>query len=462
MIKLVIFDLDGVLVDTKMIHFKALNNAIEEVAGKQYVISEADHFATYDGLGTKTKLKMLSISTKLPTFLHDQIAERKQYYTESDIETFINKREPYTHACVDVLTALKNKGICVCVVSNAVRNTVRKCLSSARYAGYIDRFYSSDDVRHQKPHPEGYMKCMVDFGVTPQETLILEDSPRGIEAARSSGAHVMIIENFREGVNLESIKNKIDSIHNSKQIKVQTYSNKNINVLIPMAGAGSRFEQAGYAFPKPLIDVNGKPMIQVVTDSLGIDGHYIFVVHKEHYVKYNLEHLLHMMCPDCDIVQVDKLTEGAACTTLLAKQFINNDNPLIIANSDQYIEWNPANFLYSMFESRADAGILTFKSLHPKWSYVKLDSKGNVMEVAEKKPISDMATVGIYYWKNGRDYVEFAEQMINNNIRVNGEFYVCPVLNEAIAANKKIKTFPVGKMQGLGTPEDLQQFLKGT
>jgi dTDP-glucose pyrophosphorylase len=238
------------------------------------------------------------------------------------------------------------------------------------------------------------------------------------------------------------------------------WQDENLNVLIPMAGAGSRFELAGYTFPKPLIDVNGKPMIQVVVDNLNYDSRYTFLVQKKHREMYNLDVLLNLISNKCNIVEVDGVTEGAACTTLLAKDYINNDNPLIIANSDQYVEWDTSEFMYKMQEQDVDAGILCFNSTHPKWSFAKIDDIGYVTEVAEKKPISDVATVGIYYWKKGSDYVKYAERMINNNIRYNNEFYVCPVFNEAIADGKKVKTFVVDKMWGLGTPEDLKQFLE--
>jgi dTDP-glucose pyrophosphorylase len=237
------------------------------------------------------------------------------------------------------------------------------------------------------------------------------------------------------------------------------WKDKKLNVVIPMAGAGSRFSQQGYTFPKPLIDVNGKPMIEVVVDNLNIDAHFIFLVQKEHYEQYNLKYLLNLISPNCEIVQIDGVTQGAACSTLLAKEFINNDNPLVIANSDQFIEWNSNECMYAFSADEIDAGILTFKSHHPKWSYAKLDDTGFVLEVAEKKVISDNATVGVYYWKHGKDYVTYAEQMIDKNIRVNNEFYVCPVFNEAIADNKKIKIKHINKMWGLGTPEDLTYFI---
>tara|TARA_E500000178_G_C16911801_1_gene703017 strand:- start:366 stop:1085 length:720 start_codon:yes stop_codon:yes gene_type:complete len=233
-----------------------------------------------------------------------------------------------------------------------------------------------------------------------------------------------------------------------------------MNVLIPMAGAGSRFEQAGYTFPKPLIDVNGKPMIQRVVENLNIDARHIFIVQKSHYEKYSLRHTLNLISPNCEIVQVDGMTEGAACTTLLAKEFIDNNEPLVLANSDQYVDWDSNQFMYASMADDIDASILTFYSTHPKWSYAKLNEDGFVVEVAEKKPISEHATVGIYFFKKGSDYVRCAESMINKNIRVNNEFYVCPVYNEALLEGARVKTFHIDKMWGLGTPEDLNTFLK--
>ena len=237
------------------------------------------------------------------------------------------------------------------------------------------------------------------------------------------------------------------------------WQDKKLNILIPMAGEGSRFAKAGYTFPKPLIEINQKPMIQTVIENLAIDANFIFLVRDEHEKKYNISNLLKVMSPNSKIVFVKELTEGAACTTLLAEKYIDNSGPLIIANSDQYIEWNSSQTMYKFMSKKIDAAILTFESMHPKWSYAKTDKNGFVTEVAEKKVISKEATVGIYFWKKGSDYVKFAKQMIKKNIRINNEFYVCPVFNEAIGDNKKIITEKIDKMWGLGTPEDLTTFL---
>ena len=260
-------------------------------------------------------------------------------------------------------------------------------------------------------------------------------------------------------VRQNKLRKNVSDVSETKKTIVPWKSDK-MNVIIPMAGAGSRFATMGYTFPKPLIEVNGKPMIQVVLENLNIEANYTFVVRKEHYEKYSLQYLLTLIAPGCNIVQVDELTEGSACTTLLAKEFIDNDDPLLLANSDQFMEWNSNECLYAFNADGIDAGILTFKATHPKWSYAKVGEDGFVSEVAEKKPISDDATVGVYFWKKGSDYVKYAKQMIEKDVRVNNEFYICPVFNEAIADGKKIRIKEIEGMWGIGTPEDLNYFLE--
>jgi dTDP-glucose pyrophosphorylase len=296
-------------------------------------------------------------------------------------------------------------------------------------------------------------------GVLPEETLIVEDSPYGLLAASRSKAHIFRVKTPND-VTWNNINNKLNEIKMKKVSHNPKWVDNKLNVLIPMAGAGTRFQQAGYTFPKPLIDVEGKPMIQVVVENLNIDANFIFVVQKEHREKYNLDALLNLITPNCKIIDIDHVTEGAACTALLAKDYINNDNPLFFANSDQFVEWDSNEFMYKMNETNADGGIITFKSTHPKWSFAKVNDKGLVTEVAEKNPISDLATVGFYYWKHGSDFIKYAEKMINDDIRVNNEFYVCPVFNQAIEDNKEIRVFDIPKMWGLGTPEDLDYYLK--
>jgi HAD superfamily hydrolase (TIGR01509 family) len=450
MVKLVIFDLDGVLVDTKNLHFDALNMSLEN----EYKISWNEHLSVYDGLKTQQKLDMLTQQKGLPIELHKSIWETKQKITLELLKSI----EP-NEFITSTMVKLSEDGYKIAVCSNSIRKTVLTVLSKLNIIEYIDFILSNEDVKNPKPHPEMYWKTISMMSVLPEETLIIEDSPYGLLAASRSKSHILRVKNPGE-VNVESIYKKLEEIEMKNTNDKPKWVDNKLNVLIPMAGAGSRFQQAGYTFPKPLIDVKGKPMIQVVVENLNIDANYIFVVQKEHREKYNLDTLLNLITPNCKIVEVDGLTEGAACTALLAKEYIDTENPLFFANSDQFVEWDSNEFMYKMNETEADGGIVTFKSTHPKWSFAKIDNKGNVIEVAEKNPISDIATVGFYYWKQGSDFVKYAERMIEKNIRVNNEFYVCPVFNQAIEDNKKIKIYDIPKMWGLGTPEDLNLFLQ--
>lgn len=237
-----------------------------------------------------------------------------------------------------------------------------------------------------------------------------------------------------------------------------------LNIVIPMAGKGSRFQEAGYAFPKPLIDINGKTMIEVVVNNLRpkVDHRFIFICQREHNEKYDLHNVLKTATNNrYEMVQLHGVTEGAACTVLTAMQYINNNDDLLIANSDQFVDYDINDFI-KRGRAKGNGLILTFKSSHPKWSYALTDKSGKVMEVAEKRVISDKATVGIYYYKEGKDFVDAAQAMIHKNIRHNNEFYVCPVYNELILADSAIytKDIPMSKMHGLGTPEDLNAFLR--
>lgn len=450
--KLVIFDLDGVLVDAKDIHYNALNEAIKAIAGDQFKISYDEHLLVYDGLKTYQKLELLTKTKNLDKSLHNSIWNKKQEQTQEEFR----KIEPNTEL-IKIIKFLKQHNIIIACCSNSIKKTVLLALSRLNIIEYFDIIFSNEDVKSSKPYPEMYWKAMIKAEVLPEQTLVLEDSPTGLLGASRAGANILRVKNAKS----LTYDNFILEFNNKKNMKcIPKWKDKKLNIVIPMAGAGSRFEQAGYTFPKPLIEVNNQPMIQTVVENLNIDANYIFVVQKQHRQKYNLDSVLNLIAPNCRIVETDGITEGAACTVLLTKDYINNDDPLLLANSDQFVEWNSNEFLYKMYEQDVDGGILTFESTHPKWSYAKVDERGLVVEVAEKNPISNIATVGVYFWKHGKEFVKYAESMIEKNVRVNNEFYVCPVFNQAIADNKKVKTFNIKKMWGLGTPEDLNTFLK--
>jgi len=237
-----------------------------------------------------------------------------------------------------------------------------------------------------------------------------------------------------------------------------------INIVIPMAGLGSRFSEAGYKKPKPFIDIDGKPMIVRVMENLSLpDARFILIARKDH-IQSELSLVRKIEKEyNAKFISIDKITEGTACTVLFAREEINNDNPLLIANSDQIVDIRMSDFINDYFKRNLDGHILCFDDieLNPKWSFAKINDSGHVIQVKEKEAISNLATVGIYFFSRGKDFVNGAIDMIINNDRVKNEFYTCPVYNYLISQNMKIGTYCIDfhQMHGLGTPEDLRLYI---
>jgi len=235
---------------------------------------------------------------------------------------------------------------------------------------------------------------------------------------------------------------------------------------MPIAGRGSRFAECGFKVPKPLIPVHGVPMIEVVVNNIrpSQPHRFIFVALREHLDHLGIHEILQKIAPGCSVVPVERVTEGPACTVLLAREWIDSDDPLMIANSDQWVDINIDDYLTEMNRRLADGLIMTMWANDPKWSYVAFGPDDTVINVVEKKVISNDATVGIYNFRHGRTFVDAADDMIASNMRVNGEFYVAPVYNGIIAMGRKVVARNVGRerqgMWGLGIPRDLEMFLK--
>lgn len=235
-----------------------------------------------------------------------------------------------------------------------------------------------------------------------------------------------------------------------------------ITIVIPMAGAGRRFAEAGYALPKPFIDVMGEPMIKRVMENLAVpEAHYFLLAQRDHAIAHPEVFASLSASFPITVVSLDGLTEGAACTVLRAVRHLNTETPLLMANSDQLVAVSMADFVADSDSRNLDGSILTFPTSDPKWSFARTGDDGLVIEVAEKRPISEHATVGIYYWRRGRDFVESAVEMISHNDRTNNEFYTCPAYNYALAAGARIGIYEIqpSQMHGLGTPEDLTAYL---
>jgi len=238
-----------------------------------------------------------------------------------------------------------------------------------------------------------------------------------------------------------------------------------LNIVVPMAGRGSRFAQAGFLKPKPLIQLGGRPMIQWVIGNIrpSRPHRFIFVCLREHLVANpEVAAILRHLCPGCIVIEINEVTQGPACTVLLAREHIHNEQPLMIANADQYVTLPIDHYLEAMDDAGVAGLIMTFWADHPKWSYCRLAPDGCVIEVVEKKVISNEATVGVYNFRRGRDFVEGADEMIKRNQRVNNEFYVAPVYNLLIEGGARIEVRQTGReyagMYGLGTPEDYELF----
>lgn len=236
-----------------------------------------------------------------------------------------------------------------------------------------------------------------------------------------------------------------------------------LNIVMPLAGRGSRFAQAGFLMPKPLVPVCGVPMVQRVIENVrprDPNCRFIFLCLREHIDQYNLHCRLEEWesCPV--IISVDSATQGAACTILLARFCIDTADPLLIVNGDQLVDVSIDDFLMFMRQEAADGYIMTFPARDPKWSYVRRDSAGRVCEVVEKEVVSDEATVGIYAFRQGRMFVEAADQMIYDRCKVNGEYFVAPSFNYMIRKGLDVQTWgiPAKAMHGLGTPEDLAEY----
>jgi HAD superfamily hydrolase (TIGR01509 family) len=441
MIRAILFDLDGVLVDADKWHFNALNVALQH--SEIEPISWQEHLTIYKGIPTKEKLRILSERKGLPRDLWETISASKQEVTRDIIRKFCTP-DPEKVEMMKLLSQRFTVGVC----SNAIRDTVELMLERSGLAGFVHFSLSNQDVQQPKPSPAIYEKAFEHLRIKPHEAVIVEDSDVGKRAAIASRGVLCSVAGPHE-VNFYRV---LKTVQEAQQV----------NVIIPAAGQGRRFSEMGYQHPKPLIQVNGKPMIELVLENVRGLGRPIVIMQQKHTRQYCADFHLKSINPSTTLIEIDGLTEGAACTMLTARELINNQNELIMANSDQFLDFDLTDFLQKMRVSDADAGMLTFYSDHPKWSYAKVRSDGTVSEVAEKVVISNHATVGIYYYRHGSDFVHYADRMIAKNVRVNGEFYVSPVFNEYIADGKKLLIHEIDArvMHGLGTPEDLDKFLQ--
>lgn len=447
----VLFDLDGVLIDCKHIHKNAFIYAWNK-HNPLYKIDDSLHDSILDGRNTNGKIKYLEDRFNITTS-STSIFQDKQIFTFEELNTF-----EVSTKFKDLLMHLKSKGFKLGCISNSVRQTVNIVLKKLDIYNIFDCILSNEDIKRPKPYPDIYLRAMELLSISPNKAYILEDSEIGITAAEQSGANVIRIIDSVD-VTYKLIKNSIASM---TRYTPWTNPDWKLRIVIPMAGDGTRFKSAGYTTPKPLIPVGGIKMIELVLKNLSSKHpelqskiEYHLCVRSEWV--HNLNDLKNVY-----IHEVPSLTEGPACTVLTIRDILTTDNnPLLIANSDQFLEWDFDTFIYACTNPEYDGCISTFNqpnSSDIKWSYAKKDENGIIIDVAEKKYISEHASTGIYYWNSGSEFVHYADNMIKSNIRVNNEFYVCPVYKLAIEDGKQFRTLDCNKMWGLGVPLDLDKF----
>lgn len=230
---------------------------------------------------------------------------------------------------------------------------------------------------------------------------------------------------------------------------------KRINIVIPMAGRGQRFIDAGYTTPKPLLKIGDKEIIGHIIDSMRVpNAQFIFIVRQDHCDEYQLDKKLLEFEPNAKIVKINEVTQGSVCTVLLAKEHFNDNNPVIIKDCDEITNWDPYHFFEFVDRNKADGAIVTIHTEKPSFSFARVNHRGEILETAEKRAISNYGSVGIYYFARGTDLIRYAQRMIDKDIRTNNEFYTAPVYNQFIQDLKVILNYPVAELFGLNTPEE--------
>jgi HAD superfamily hydrolase (TIGR01509 family) len=443
-----IFDLDGVLVDFKTLHRDAFIRAWNTTYPK-LSIDTIFHTERLEARSTNQKLDILQ------TYFNVDV-DKPLVFKEKQAITFdmIGPMPVYSKTREAILWA-HEQGLILACCSNSIRSTVETSLTKLVDMSLFKVVLSNEDVDLPKPSPAIYQKAVSMLGADPETTYVFEDSEVGKAAARAAGLKVIEVV---DALDITPTLLRDVSLYGCRQEPAQ------INIVIPMGGLGSRFQTEGYTTPKPFLPIFGVPMFMrvvdnIVPETLRSKANIHIIVRAEHAPRFNEL----KTGENIHIHTVEKLTEGAACTVLTVKKFIDNEFPLVVANSDQFLEWSAPDFYRCLFHPDLDGVISTFEQPNPtdlRWSYANINKNGRVTRVAEKTYIGPLATTGVYGWKRGSDFVKDAELMIEKNIRVKNEFYVCPVYTMGIERGLIIRTHNCSKMWGLGVPSDYEYFLR--
>lgn len=452
-IKLIIFDLDGVLMDSRELHYEALNRALHDIDPK-YVIQLEEHLAKYDGRPTTAKLNMLSEEKGLPKELHDQVWKSKQDKTFE----VINDTYKFDNRLRSVLSGLKERGFTLYCASNSIYKTLQLMLLRKGLLEYFDFILSCEDVLHPKPFPDVYLTCIMRSGLSTKETMIVEDSHVGRKSALLSGAHLCPVED-PSNVTLDRLLMRVEHI-NQSQVVPDVFASANINIAIPMATSYESSKDSELTYSGPLLEVNGRPLLKIIVENISLNGNYVFIPKQSDYEKLHLKYVLQAICPGSNVLTSLKETKSALHTLLLAADSFDNDTPLLVANGHQFLDWDSEKFHQFCIKTEADGVIATFSSNHPRFSYVALGSDGFISEVAEKKPISSVATCGVYYWKRGSDFVKYAKEAVVEFPEGGAGCSMIAAYEKALQDSKKLASFKCKYSWQLKFPKDLEAFYR--
>lgn len=436
-----LFDLDGVLVNTANIQYNSTIKAISKYVNISLLKNQ-----NIDNILKST----ITTINKLDYLIKENIISDK------DKLNIYNEKKIIANNCFNNLTVdnekvklfsfLKNKKCKIAVVTNGNKNSAIIILKALGLYQFLDLLITNEDVVNSKPHSEPFIKAISYFGGNLENFIIFEDSEIGLKSANGTGCKVYKVDNPID-INISLIKQ---------------LNNLNRNILIPAAGLGSRYINRGFKLQKPLIELENKTLIEHAISSLNIEGNYIFVIRKiDNNSNIELIKALRNIQPECKVIEIDYITEGSASTCYLAKEFIDNNDELIISNCDQILKWDSKKYLE--YSSNYDCSVLTYKSNEDKNSFIKTDENNIGIEIREKEVISDNALVGVHYFKKGSDFIKSYEYIFKNNIKFKNEYYVSTVCNDLITKGKKVLNYPFQKNEiyySTGTPEDYFKYMR--
>ena len=460
-IQLVVFDLDGVLVDSRELHYEALNLAIEQCAGARYVITRQEHESFYDGLSTNQKLRHMTLAKDLPIEAHKPVWQRKQELTEVLVR---ERLRPLPHITA-LVTTLKRLGFPVAVASNCIKSSVQSILDTIGLLPHVDAFFSNEDVARAKPAPDIYARACAAFCVAPANALVVEDTVKGFEAAVTAGCNLLKVVTPAD-TNLSRV------LRAMQELDVEPPP---VTVIVPLAGFSSQAWLAGpeslpNEVPIFLADAHGVSVLEAAVASIASQRfrmRFIFVVKEEQCAQFKLDSLCVKAAGyhPASVLKVKGDTLGALVSALEARPLLEPGAPLLLFDGAHCISWGEGSSVDDLLGGSHDGGMTTHFSTDPRWSYVRTNFRTSesspvfITEVHEKVGVSNTAATGLYFWRRASDFLSAADELLASNARTRGWFFLAPTFNLAISRGAKIEAVPVKTSWSLRSAQEVASFV---